>query len=236
MSYPARAEGLVNVIIKTKARDRWPKCPKNSYIFILSLSLSVKYKEINFKIILIKTIWNFEGGLSSSCQTFKDWLLMLLMSVCEYVSDFNIGEWVYNDHRKTDWVQIMDEALWIKPLRMAWIYFPTTSLDRLSSLVLVGLRKRRRKSELKTCEGAWGESVVRWCTVLLLLPHPKCLDWHKPLFITIKIIACVKLNHLMVRFESWGFEDCGVPLHYYYSQAHSGPDWLCLLGSNLSIK
>ena len=32
------------------------------------------------------------------------------------------------------------------------------------------------------------------------------------------------LNHLMLRFQSWNFEECGVPLHCHYSQVHADPE------------
>ena len=45
------------------------------------------------------------------------------------------------------------------------------------------------------------------------------------------------LNNLMVRFQQcWSFMECGIPLHYHPSQAHSGPEWSHLIGPYLWVK
>ena len=38
------------------------------------------------------------------------------------------------------------------------------------------------------------------------------------------------LNHLMVRFQTWGFGECGVPLQCPYSQVHSDPVRIPFMG------
>ena len=38
--------------------------------------------------------------------------------------------------------------------------------------------------------------------------------------------------HQMMRLQSWSSGECWIPLQYYYSQVHSGPEWY---GSNRNI-
>ena len=44
-------------------------------------------------------------------------------------------------------------------------------------------------------------------------------------------LSTVKVNHLMVRFESWRFGKFGVPLHCHYSLLPPEQEWLHLLES-----
>ena len=35
----------------------------------------------------------------------------------------------------------------------------------------------------------------------------------------------MKLNHLIVRLQSWKFEECAVSFHCHYSKVHPNPEW-----------
>ena len=42
--------------------------------------------------------------------------------------------------------------------------------------------------------------------------------------------------HLIMKLLIWSLRECGLPLRYHYSQLHSEPELLYLLGSHRSIK
>ena len=46
----------------------------------------------------------------------------------------------------------------------------------------------------------------------------------------------MKLNHLIMRLQSWSLREYEVPLHSYYSLVYCNPEWWYLLGSHLWVK
>ena len=49
-------------------------------------------------------------------------------------------------------------------------------------------------------------------------------------------VLAMKLNCLIVRLQFWSFKESEVTFHSHYSQVHSWPEWLYLLGSYLWFK
>ena len=47
------------------------------------------------------------------------------------------------------------------------------------------------------------------------------LEWYRSNPLT--CVLGVSVNHQMVSLQSWRFGECGVPLHFLYSQLHFDP-------------